>query len=59
MTAIERTAIRFWKVWGSGYAMRTRCAGCGRQRDCRGITRRRMLCLECFDQGPEGVLVRR
>jgi hypothetical protein len=53
-SSLERRAIRAWKVWGDGYAMNTRCAGCGRHRPCRGKRRRRMLCLECFDLGPEG-----
>jgi hypothetical protein len=53
-TAIERTAIRAWKAWGDGFAMFTRCAGCGELADCRGKRRSRMLCLACFDLGPEG-----
>jgi hypothetical protein len=53
-STLERQAIRAWREWGDGYAMKTRCAECGRQRDCRGKRRKRMLCLECFDLGHEG-----
>ena len=51
---LERAVRRAWKRWGDGFAMFTRCAECGRMRNCRGRTRRRMLCLECFDFGREG-----
>jgi hypothetical protein len=51
---LEREAIRAWKAWGDGYAMRTTCYRCRHRRDCRGKRRSRMLCLECFDLGPEG-----
>jgi hypothetical protein len=49
---MEQQAIRAWRRWGDGFAMRTRCSGCGQFRHCRGKRRRRMLCLECFDLGP-------
>jgi formylmethanofuran dehydrogenase subunit E len=51
---LELQAVRAWRKWGDGYAMFTRCDECGELTQCRGKTRRRMLCLACFDLGPEG-----
>lgn len=54
MTAtLERQAVVLWKQWGDGYALFTRCHGCGGMRYCRGKRRSRMLCLPCFDLAPE------
>lgn len=50
MTLAERARIA-WLVWGDGWALHTRCDGCGEIHYCRGPERDRMLCLECFDLG--------
>lgn len=51
---VERQAKRAWEKWGAGYALFTACDRCCRRRYCRGKTRRHVICLECFDLGPEG-----
>lgn len=38
-----------WKAFETnGYALYTECASCGEQRHCKGTSRDRMLCLDCF-----------
>jgi ribosomal protein S27E len=51
LSNLELQAVLEWRLWGSGYALHTRCDGCGEQKMCRGRKRRHMLCLECFDTG--------
>ncbi len=51
LTALERAAREAWAHWGEGYALFTRCDGCGEVVHCRGPKRERMLCLTCFDLG--------
>ena len=51
LTALERAALAAWKTWGSGWSMFTACSSCGEMKNCRGATRSKMLCLDCFDQG--------
>ena len=53
-TELEKAALRAWGKWGNGYMLYTRCGECGELRLCRGKRRRWMLCLGCFDLGPEG-----
>jgi len=47
MTDAERLSL--WRSWGDGYALYTRCGGCGEIQHCRGARRHPMLCLDCFD----------
>jgi ribosomal protein S27E len=51
LTALERGARDAWHRWGDGYALYTRCDGCGNIAHCRGRTRDAVLCLTCFDLG--------
>lgn len=51
VTTLETLARASWYVWGRGYALYTRCSGCGDVKHCRGNRRDGMLCLECFDLG--------
>ena len=48
MRGDEQTAA-LWRSWGDGYALYTRCDGCGEVCHCRGVRRSLMLCLDCFD----------
>jgi hypothetical protein len=47
---LERLARDAWKRWGDGYALYTVCKRCGRVKHCRGRSRERMLCLDCWDE---------
>lgn len=49
--SLAELAAGRWRAWGCEWLLFTRCAGCGRQRVCRGKLRRRLLCLECYDLG--------
>jgi hypothetical protein len=51
---LEWSAKQAWQAWGAAYALFTTCDRCGKRRYCRGKVRRYVLCLECFDLGPEG-----
>lgn len=48
---LEQKAKMAWAKWGSAWAMYTRCTKCGEVVQCRGKSRKRMICLECFDLG--------
>ena len=47
---LEQQTVLAWKAWGFAYAMTTACSRCGEIKPCRGKARKRMLCLDCFDQ---------
>ena len=51
MSRLELAATVAWKQWGDAFALITRCFHCNQIRPCRGKRRRRMVCLDCFDQG--------
>jgi hypothetical protein len=38
-----------------GFALFTRCDGCGEQRHCKGKSREQMLCLDCFAKNTPGI----
>ena len=46
----EQKAKQAWQAWGHNWAMFTICSDCKEMRQCRGKTKRRMLCLHCWDQ---------
>jgi hypothetical protein len=48
---IEEKAKLAWQIWGHNWCMNTVCHGCGEYKVCRGKTKRKMLCLSCWDQG--------
>jgi ribosomal protein S27E len=50
LTSYELAVTAAWHVWGDGYALYTRCSGCGEIHHCRGKRRERVLCIECFDR---------
>jgi hypothetical protein len=52
VTSLEKRVVGFWRLWGDGYAMSTRCSSCGEVKHCRGKRRAYMLCIDCFDQKP-------
>ena len=49
MATLEQAVRQAWIGWGL-YAQWTRCDGCGAVKHCRARTRKRWLCLDCFDQ---------
>ena len=48
---LEDAARLAWQKWGHNWCFNGQCSGCGEQKIVRGKTKRRLLCLECFDKG--------
>lgn len=51
VAAIATAVVVEWKRWGYRFSYFTGCSSCGEFKPCRGMWRRRMLCLTCFDEG--------
>lgn len=50
MTTLEQAAVKAWRSWGYAWMLFTSCSRCGEMKVCRGKSRERLVCLDCFDQ---------